>query len=44
MAVVDVAAAIVAAVDVAAAMVADAGVAVDTDLKAPTGLIPRINF
>ncbi len=43
-AVVDVAAAVVAAVDAVAAMVADAVVAVDTDIKAPTGLIPRINF
>ncbi len=44
MAVVDVDAAAVVAVDVVAVMVADAVVAVDTDIKAPTGLIPRINF
>ncbi len=38
MAVVDVAAAVVAAVDAVAAMVADAVVAVDTDIRAPTEL------
>ena len=35
---------VAAVVDAVAAVAADAVAAVDTDVRAPTGLIPRINF